>query len=327
MTEKYFAHYSVFHREILEYLVATNGNTNKVYADMTFGAGGHTMALATSAEGVKVYSVDQDPDAIANGNKILAENKLENSVILIHTNFENFPKWIQENHPNQKFSGILMDLGVSSHHFDCAERGFSFRSDGELDMRMNPDSGEISAKEVIATYREEDLADIFFSYGEERYSRRIAAEIVNKRTNYPIRTTKDLENLIFHCYPKAQRFGKTHPATRVFQALRIYVNRELEVLNNTIQALYDLLDDNARLAIISFHSLEDRIVKHKFKEILQNPKNLAKIITKRPILPSEDELEENKRSRSAKLRIIEKSTMEGMNGHCKKYGQKNSNTQ
>lgn len=321
--EEYTSHYSVFLNEVLEHIVSEdNKNTDFKFADMTFGGGGHTFALAKKYSSSNVYAVDQDPEAIANGSEKIRLNKLEDKVELIHTNFENFPAWVDKNKPQLKFDGILMDLGVSSHHFDSAERGFSFRSDAPLDMRMNPASGEPSAKDIINEYREEELADIFFKYGEDKLSRKIAKEIVAQRKTAPIGTTKELENIIYYCYPKKMRFSKTHPATRVFQALRIYVNRELEVLENTIVSLYDLLNTNGRLAIISFHSLEDRIVKHKFKEIFQIEENLARIITKRPLIPTEQEIAENSRSRSAKLRIIEKSTMEGMNDSKGKYKSK-----
>lgn len=326
MNDQYTEHYSVFLTEVLEYFTPeVTAKKQLVFADMTFGGGGHSIALAKKFPEAKVYSVDQDPQAIANGLKRIEAEGLKDRMELIHINFEAFPEWVQGNRPELKFDGILLDLGVSSHHFDCAERGFSFRSDAPLDMRMNPDAKVPTAKDIINSYREEDLADIFFQYGEERLSRKIAREIVSKRKSAPIETTKELENIVFHCYPKNMRFTKTHPATRVFQALRIYVNRELEVLENTIEKLYDLLAVDGRLAIISFHSLEDRIVKHKFKDIFQIKENLAKLITKRPLLPSDKELEENSRSRSAKLRIIEKSTMEGISEFKNKNKSKKKN--
>jgi 16S rRNA (cytosine1402-N4)-methyltransferase len=228
-------------------------------------------------------------------------------VNLIYTNYESFPKWVAENKPELKFTGILMDLGVSSHQFDTFERGFSFRSDAPLDMRMDYKNDDVgTAADILNNYDEEDIANLIFKYGEERLSRRIAAEIVERRKEEPITRTKQLEDICFHAYPKKMRFGKTHPATRTFQALRIAVNDELGVLENTLQGLFDILDVGGTLAVISFHSLEDRIVKHKFKEIFQTDKNIAKILSKRPILPSEDEVLENKRSRSAKLRLIKK---------------------
>ena len=222
-------------------------------------------------------------------------------------NYEEFPSWIEANKPELKFHGILMDLGVSSHHFDKFDRGFSFREDAPLDMRMDFQNERLyTAAEVLNTFDEEDIADIIFKYGEERLSRRIAKNIVEARSDKKIETTKELENICFHAYPVSQRHKKTHPATKTFQALRIFVNRELEVLENTLEKLYDLLLPGGVLAVISFHSLEDRIAKHKFKEIFQINKKTAKILTKKPVYPSESELSENSRSRSAKLRVLQK---------------------
>jgi 16S rRNA (cytosine1402-N4)-methyltransferase len=307
MSEEYGKHYSVMYRECLEAFKNSIENDNPIFADMTFGAGGHTFRMAKLTESAICYSVDQDPDAIKNGNTRIAEENLQDKVNLIYTNYESFPKWVAENKPELKFTGILMDLGVSSHQFDTFERGFSFRSDAPLDMRMDYKNDDVeTAADILNNYDEEDIANLIFKYGEERLSRRIAAEIVERRKEEPITRTKQLEDICFHAYPKKMRFGKTHPATRTFQALRIAVNDELGVLENTLQGLFDILDVGGTLAVISFHSLEDRIVKHKFKEIFQTDKNIAKILSKRPILPSEDEVLENKRSRSAKLRLIKK---------------------
>ena len=173
-------------------------------------------------------------------------------------------------------------------------------------MRMDKGNfGTQTAAELLNSLDEEEIADIFWTYGEERFSRKIAANIVEKRKEKPIVTTKDLEDIIFHTYPKKMRFGKTHPATRCFQALRIVVNRELEVLENIIPNAVSLLKSGGRLVIISFHSLEDRIVKHRFKFLAKEEK-IVKILTKKPITPGEEELGENNRSRSAKLRVVEK---------------------
>ncbi|MCT4642505.1 MAG: 16S rRNA (cytosine(1402)-N(4))-methyltransferase RsmH [Bacteriovoracaceae bacterium] len=303
--KEYKSHYSVMYRECLGFLAA-DSSSNRVYADMTFGAGGHTSMLASSSETAHVYSTDQDPDALENGKNILKEKNLDKRVTLLNMNFESFPSWVAKNNPELRFDGILMDLGVSSHHFDSFERGFSFREDAPLDMRMNYSDDSIpTAANLLNEMDEEDLANLIYKYGEERLSRRIAANIVEKRTQKRIETTKELEDICFHAYPKHQRHKGVHPATRTFQALRIAVNRELDVLESTIEKLFSILKPGGRLAIISFHSLEDRIVKHKFKEIFQNDKNIAKILTKRPLVPTEEELEENKRSRSAKLRVIE----------------------
>lgn len=307
MSEKYGKHYSVMYNECLEALKSSASDSKAIFADMTFGAGGHTVGLANLFEHSKVYAVDQDPDAIKNGNERITKAGLENKIKLIKSNYAEFPDWVSKNEPNLKFNGILMDLGVSSHQFDTVSRGFSYREDAPLDMRMDYANDEIeTAADFLNNYDEESIANVIYKYGEERYSRRIASSIVEKRAESPIKTTKELEDICFHCYPKKDRFKRPHPATRTFQALRIFVNKELEVLEETLEKLFNLLDHGGVLAVISFHSLEDRIAKHKFREIFQTDKNAAKILTKKPILPSDEEIEENSRSRSAKLRLLMK---------------------
>ena len=301
----YGEHYSVLCREILQYAQENFKNTADVlFADMTFGAGGHSVALAKTFDLGKVISVDQDPDALENGKRILREQEVEN-LELLNMNFEQFPQYCA-NKVRPDF--VLMDLGVSSHHFDTNERGFSFQNDGPLNMRMDKRSGSdaLTAKDILNKFSEKDIADIIYEFGEEHYSRKIAKRVVEQRREKPFETTKDFEEVCFLAYPKHKRHGKTHPATKSFQALRIYVNEELQVLENTLAKLFDTLKPGGALLVISFHSMEDRIVKHKFKEIFQNRPNEAKIETKKPILPSEKELKENRRSRSAKLRIIRK---------------------
>lgn len=311
MSENYTDHYSVLLSECIEACKAGYENGPKdllpTFADMTFGGGGHSTKLAQLYPNGHCFSVDQDPQAISNGNKIIEDLNLSHNLTLTKMNYEEFPEWISQNHPERKFHGILMDLGVSSHHFDNFERGFSFREDAKLDMRMDFENDSLyTAAEVLNTFLEEDIANIIYKYGEERLSRRIARKIVEERSKQKIETTKVLENICFHAYPANQRHKRIHPATKTFQALRIFVNRELEVLENTLEKLYDLLAPGGVLAVISFHSLEDRIAKHKFKEIFQIHKNTAKILTKKPIYPSESEIGENSRSRSAKLRILQK---------------------
>lgn len=321
MTKQYSSHYSVMLPETLDFLVPKVGS-DFCYADMTFGGGGHTVALAKCSSTKIVFSVDQDPDAIKNGNNRISTENLTEKINLLKMNYESFPEWMEKNRQEVKFHGIIMDLGVSSHHFDDFSRGFSFRKEAPLDMRMDYEENKVTAREVLNEYSEEDIANIIFKYGEERLSRRIASAIAERRLESPIETTKDLEDICFHAYPKQKRHGRIHPATKTFQALRIYVNRELEVLENTLEKLYHMLEVGGRLAVISFHSLEDRIAKHKFKEISQSAESFAKIITKKPVLPSEKELDENSRSRSAKMRVIEKTTMEGLLGKKKSYKNK-----
>ena len=217
-----------------------------VFADMTFGGGGHTLAFAKNFKNAHIYSVDQDMDAIHNGLSKIESESFSNRIFLNKMNYEQFPNWFIENYPNSKLDAVVMDLGVSSHHFDKDERGFSFRNDAPLDMRMDyTDENLPNAADVLNSLDEEDIADIIYKYGEDRFSRRIAAEIVSFRKTKPLETTKELENIVFHAYPKNLRHKKTHPATRTFQALRIYVNRELEVLENA--CIYFLIDEYENL--------------------------------------------------------------------------------
>lgn len=305
---EYLSHYSVMLKECLEALERGHKDSNtSFFADLTFGAGGHTFAISDKfSEGV-VYSTDQDPDALKNGYEQIKQRGKEGKVHLLAMNFEEFPVWCEENQMHGKFAGILMDLGVSSHQFDKMERGFSFRADAPLDMRMNyTDDAIPTAADLLNTLSEGEIADILFNYGEERLSRRIAAKICEERNNRPISTTGELENICFHCYPAKDRHGRIHPATRTFQALRIAVNEELRVLENTIPKLLPFLAPGGVLAIISFHSLEDRIVKHTYKEMMENQEFPATILTKKPMTATEEELSQNSRSRSAKLRILQR---------------------
>jgi 16S rRNA (cytosine1402-N4)-methyltransferase len=281
-----FVHVPVLSREVIEGLAIREGGH---YLDATVGGGGHSVLILAVAPNVKVTAIDQDEQAIA-----AAKTKLEafgDRVEFHRSNFAEFDPG------NTKFDGILADLGVSSAQFDIPERGFSFRHEAALDMRMDQRQ-DLTAADVINYWEESKLADIFYTYGEERLSRRIAKRIVEHR---PFTTTTALADAIAGCVPRQYRYGRIHPATRVFQALRIAVNRELEVLETLIDRAPTWLKPEGRIAIISFHSLEDRIVKHRFKE---SP--LLKVITKKPIVAQEDELKDNVRARSAKLRIAER---------------------
>ena len=323
MKEEYTGHYSVMYNDCIDAFkeVAKEKKENCFFADMTFGGGGHSLGIAKEIENSTVYSVDQDPDALENGQKKIIDAGMNGKVILNDMNYEQFPEWVSENIPAQKFDGILMDLGVSSHHFDKFERGFSFREDAFLDMRMNHHNENAhTAADVLRELDEEDIANLIYKYGEERYSRKIARNIVEFRQKETLDRTKQLEDIVFHSYPKHLRHKKVHPATKTFQALRIFVNRELEVLENTLEKLYDILADGGVLAVISFHSLEDRIAKHKFKEIFQTHPNTANILTKKPIYPSETEIGENPRSRSAKLRLLQKLDGNAQGGVSGKKG-------
>ena len=308
----YSSHYTVLKKECIDTLTENASTEEKsYYADLTFGGGGHSFEFLYRNPLFNVRSTDQDPDALKNGNARIQNEGMIDRIKLINTNFVHFAEMIREHSPEVfaagGFQGILLDLGVSSHHFDEATRGFSFRFDGPLDMRMNHESDEfLTAAEIVNTYDEKDLKRIFEEYGEEKNARKIAAKIVEERKSKRIETTKELENIVFHCYPKEHRYGKTNPSTRVFQALRLEVNRELEVLSNTITQLIPLLKMNGRIAIISFHSLEDRIVKNVFRDASAKTDLPVDVLTKKPILPSEEEISHNSRSRSAKLRILER---------------------
>jgi 16S rRNA (cytosine1402-N4)-methyltransferase len=302
MSEHYFSHYSVLKKECLDFLTEGAPKDSR-FVDLTFGAGGHSFGLLEM--GFRVVATDQDPEAIANGQKKILDSPFGPKIELIKSNFSTFPEIASDQFPGEEFQGILLDLGVSSHQFDKGERGFSFRVEAPLDMRMDSQNPNIkTAADLLNELSEEELADIFFYFGEERLARKIARRIVDEREEKPIKSTLDLENIIFHCYPKTQRFKGINPSTRTFQALRIAVNEELKVLD-VLPKLLKFLRPSGKLLVISFHSLEDRIVKRAFKE-LEKGEIPCKILTKKPITPSEKEILENLRSRSAKLRVIER---------------------
>ncbi|KOP24052.1 16S rRNA methyltransferase [Hapalosiphon sp. MRB220] len=284
--EATFSHIPVLPQAVIEGLaVRPSGH----YLDATVGGGGHTRLILEAATDVRVTAVDQDEDALAAAQKELAE--FGERVTFIHSNFAAYE------FPISSFAGILADLGVSSYHLDTANRGFSFRNEANLDMRMNQQQS-LTAADVINDWDEVELADIFFKYGEERLSRRIAKRIVEQR---PFETTTQLAQAIAYSVPPKYRYGRINPATRVFQALRIVVNDELNSLETLIAKAPQALIPGGRIAIISFHSLEDRLVKHGLRN---SP--LLKVLTKKPITAQEEEIVNNPRSRSAKLRIAER---------------------
>jgi len=281
-----FIHIPVLQPEVVEGLNVQPGGH---YLDVTVGGGGHSRLILDAAADVKVTALDQDERAIAAAKSNLAE--YGDRVQFHHTNFASF------NPGDTKFDGILADLGVSSAQLDVGDRGFSFRQEAPLDMRMDQ-TQELTAAEIVNHWRETDLANLIYTYGEERLSRKIAGRIVEKR---PFITTKELTDAIFYSVPPSYRHGRIHPATRTFQALRIAVNRELDVLETLMQIAPTWLNLGGRLVLISFHSLEDRIVKHRLKE-----SSLLKVLTKKPVIAGEDEIQANVRARSAKLRIAER---------------------
>ena len=290
LEEVTFSHIPVLSQEVITGLnIQPGGN----YLDLTVGGGGHSRLILETAEDVKITAVDQDEDALKAAKENLSE--FGDRVNFIHSNFANY-QFIENS-----YDGILADLGVSSYHLDHPERGFSFRNTANLDMRMNQQQS-LTAGDIINEWDEKELADIFFKYGEERLSRRIARRIIEKR---PFDTTTELANAIAYSVPPKYRHGRIHPATRVFQALRIAVNDELKVLETLIEKAPNALIPEGRIAIISFHSLEDRPVKHGLRN---SP--LLRILTKKPIIATEEEIKQNPRSRSAKLRIAEKKNID-----------------
>jgi 16S rRNA (cytosine1402-N4)-methyltransferase len=301
---QYGSHYSVMKKDILDLFEehALNNGEQKTYADLTFGAGGHSCAILEKFEHSYLHAFDQDKDALANGLERLSSLNYEERATIHHSNFENFSEVIPE---ETLFDGVLLDAGVSSHQFDSGGRGFSFRFDAHLDMRMNNDESIKPASYYINSLEGEELLKIFREYGEEKFSKNIVKTILERRSIAEIKTTKELEDICFHSYPKKLRHGKIHPATKSFQALRIHVNRELDVLTNVIDQVIPRLKIGGTFAVISFHSLEDRIVKHGFKKLLDGDLPVQ-ILTKKPILPSEEEIFENSRSRSAKLRVVKR---------------------
>ena len=280
-----FVHIPVLSRELIEGIGVQAGGH---YLDATVGGGGHSQLILAVPE-TRVTGIDQDAQAIAAAQERLAE--YGDRFQTWHGNFAQFdPGTLQ-------FDGIIADLGVSSAQFDIPERGFSFRHEAPLDMRMDQRQS-LTAAEVINTWDEKPLANAIYLYGEERRSRQIARRIVERR---PFETTTALAEAIAYSVPKAYRYGRIHPATRTFQALRIVVNRELESLETLLTIAPHWLKPGGRIGIISFHSLEDRLVKHT----LRNTESL-KVLTKKPIIPQEDEVDVNVRSRSAKLRLAQK---------------------
>lgn len=312
MSYEFGNHISVLKDEIIENISKLlDVSKELIGADLTFGGGGHVFSILEAHGNFKIFGVDQDPDAITSGQKKIDESPFKNQIKLLYSNFVDFPQLYEKEKstwPSDGLDFITIDLGVSSHQFDLAERGFSFREDGPLDMRMNySDDSILTAEDIVNSYDEEDLANVIYKYGEERLSRRIAKNIVEQRKKERIDSTKKLENIIFHSYPANQRHKKPHPATRTFQALRIEVNKELQVIEDVIPELFNLLSKGGILQIITFHSLEDRIVKWSYKNAEKERDDL-KILTKKPIIPTQSEILNNPRARSAKLRVIQKTS-------------------
>ena len=308
-----FNHKSVLLKETIENLkIKPNG----IYVDGTIGGAGHSSEILKKLNGEGLLiGIDQDDNALKKSKEVL-EN-ISGNFKLFKSNYENFDL-ILNNLGINKIDGFLLDLGVSSHQFDEAKRGFSYNFNAKLDMRMDT-SKDFSAWDIVNTYSKEELSKIIFEYSEEKWANRIADFIVKERKKKTIDTTFELVEIIKSAIPMAVRKKKGHPAKKTFQALRIETNNELGVLRNSLGRIIDRLNANGRIAVISFHSLEDRIVKDTFKYYyidcicpsdipvcICNKKREIEIITRKPIVASERELKENNRSHSAKLRVAEK---------------------
>ncbi len=307
-----FSHTPVLLEEVIAGL---NIKKNGRFVDCTIGGGGHSSSiLSRVGDGGHIYGFDRDQNAIEACQKRFASSE---TVTLFKANFHDAPEILKENNLSQ-FDGILIDLGVSSHQLDTAERGFSFLHEGKLDMRMDK-SQALSAYEVVNTYSKEKLTKILYTYGEENNAKNIVNKICQAREEKPIESTLELKEIIESAFPKKVIFGKGGVSKQTFQAIRIEVNGELEGLEEAMRKLFNLLKKGGRLAVISFHSLEDRIVKNLFKDLATDcvcpPKTpicicghhaQGKLVTRKPVTASVEELAANSRSSSAKLRIIEK---------------------
>lgn len=308
-----FKHTTVLLHEAVNGL---NINPDGIYVDCTLGGAGHSsLILSKLSDKGHLYAFDQDDVAIANAKEKLSQ--YEDKITIIKSNF----RYLKEELTQlgvQKVDGILYDLGVSSPQLDTPERGFSYHNDAPLDMRMDQES-DLSAYDVINHWSYEELVKIFFKYGEEKFSKQIARKIESAREKKPIETTSELVELIKDAIPAPARRKGGHPAKRIFQAVRIAVNDELGVFEDSLKQAIEILNKDGRISVITFHSLEDRICKVTLKQASETPNlpvNLPvipdeyqpslKLVTRKPILPSEEELSENNRARSAKLRIAEK---------------------
>ncbi len=308
-----FGHYSVLLNETVDSL---NINPDGIYVDCTLGGAGHSNLIASRlSEKGRLIGIDRDEFALGKAKERLS--KYGDRIILLHTNFVDGADRIKQE-GFDRIDGVVADLGVSSFQLDDATRGFSYMHDAPLDMRMDR-SDDVTAYDIVNSYSERELCKIIDMYGEERYASSIARKIVKYREGKHIETTTELSDIIKSGIPAKNKADGPHPAKRTFQAIRIEVNGELNIIADTINNFFPMLNEGGRMAVITFHSLEDRIVKHTFLEktvgctcpadfpvCVCGKKAEGRVITKKPILPSNEELEENPRSRSAKLRVLEK---------------------
>lgn len=294
------SHISVFGREVCEWLVPNHPIT---ILDCTVGYGGHAELLLDSGQpGTRVIGLDRDLDAIEFSRQRLS--RFGDHIVLRQGNHRDLKQHLAEVGVTT-VEGVLFDFGVSSPQIDDAARGFSFQQDGPLDMRMDQSVG-LTATDVVNTSSESVLANIIYQFGEERHARRIARAIVGERQRGRIETTGALAAVVARSVPSSYRHGRIHCATRTFQAIRIAVNQELESIEPSLRDAVDVLSEGGRICAISFHSLEDRIVKHTFRSLAQGPQARLALRTKKPVVPSREECEGNPRARSAKLRVAER---------------------
>ena len=307
-----FKHTPIMLKEVIEGLkIKPNG----IYVDCTIGGAGHSLEIVKKLKNGKLYGFDRDEEAIE-----ASQNRLQNyldKVVITKMNYKDAPKFLKEN--VGKVDGVLIDLGISSYQIDEGKRGFSFLHNGRLDMRMGQDEDTLTAYDIVNTYSEEKLKEIFFRYGEEEFSKIIAKNIVKFRQEKKIETTFELRDIIENSLPKKVVYSRGGASKKVFQALRIEVNGELDGLDECLEEFVDLLNEGGRMAVLTFHSLEDRIVKNVFKKesadcicppktpiCICHHKAKIKLVTRKPIMASTEEQKENSRSTSAKLRIIER---------------------
>ena len=308
-----FKHTPIMLKEVIDGLKI---NPDGIYVDCTIGGAGHSFEIAKKLRKGKLYGFDRDEEAIEASRKRL--QKFEDNLVLTKMNYKDAPNFLRENGV-EKVDGVLIDLGISSYQIDEGKRGFSFLHNGKLDMRMGQDEDTLTAYDIVNTYSEERLKDIFFKYGEEEFSKVIAKNIVKARETKKIETTFELRDIIENSLPKKVVYSRGGASKKVFQALRIEVNEELIELDKCLEAFVDLLGTGGRMAVLTFHSLEDRIVKNVFKlessDCICPPKTpicichhkaKIKLVNKKPIMASEEEQKENSRSTSAKLRIVER---------------------
>ena len=307
-----FKHTPIMLKEVIEGLkIKPNG----IYVDCTIGGAGHSLEIVKKLKNGKLYGFDRDEEAIE-----ASQNRLQNyldKVVITKMNYKDAPKFLKEN--VGKVDGVLIDLGISSYQIDEGKRGFSFLHNGRLDMRMGQDEDTLTAYDIVNTYSEEKLKEIFFRYGEEEFSKIIAKNIVKFRQEKKIETTFELRDIIENSLPKKVVYSRGGASKKVFQALRIEVNSELDGLDECLEEFIDLLNEGGRMAVLTFHSLEDRIVKNVFKKesadcicppktpiCICHHKAKIKLVTRKPIMASIEEQKENSRSTSAKLRIVER---------------------